>query len=146
MTDFMGSTRAACHEGNVMGRRIVTLMLEEILGAIPTVFGKLAWISSFRVAGSGEYRCADLEDIVHPDMASSVLRDLHNRLFDSWLILSLREQSRDFAEYLGTLPSKNGRKESLFGAADELVPPGTKVADKSLFETDFALVLECSKN
>ena len=62
-------------------------VLEEVLAGIPTVFGKLAWISSFRVAGSEEYRCADLEDIVPPQIASSVLRDLHNRVFASWLIL-----------------------------------------------------------
>jgi hypothetical protein len=106
------------------------------------MFGKLAWISSFRVAGSDTYRCPDREGIVHPDIASSVLRDLHNRLFGSWLTLPQREQSRGFTTYLGNSPVQGRPQEVLFEAADELVPPGVKVAEKSLFVTDFASVLE----
>jgi hypothetical protein len=120
-------------------------MLEEILGDVPTVFGRLAWISSFRVAGSGEYRCAVLEDIVHPDIASSVLSDLHNCLFRSWLTLAFREQSRDFAEYRETVSLKNARAASLLQTADELIPPGAKQTEKSRFENDFAFVIESSK-
>ena len=128
-----------------MGTRIATVMLEEVLAGIPTVFGKLAWISSFRIAGSEEYRCADLEDIVRPPIASSVQRDLHNRAFASWLTLPLGEQSMDFTAYLEALRTTDGPKEALFGQADKLIPPRAKLAEKSLFETDFALVLECAE-
>jgi hypothetical protein len=92
-------------------------VFEEALPGIPTVFGKLAWISSFRVAGSDKYRSPDLEEIVHPDIASSALRNLHNRLFASWLALRLREQSRDLTGHLETVPSKDGAKSPCSGSA-----------------------------
>jgi hypothetical protein len=141
----MGSARAEDNEDQG-GTGEATDVLNEAIAVVPTVFGKLVWVSSLRVAGPDGQRYPDLERLTSPDIAASLLLDLHQCLFESWLALSLPQKSKDFTEYLEALRSSDNPQGLLFEVAETLIPPGAKPPERLLFETDFAVVLELVEN
>ena len=136
----MGSTREKAYESNAMSARVAMMMLKGVLASIPTMFGKLVWISSFRVVGPATYHCPHLEEIVSTATARTVLRDLHERLFSSWIALTLQEQSRELTAYIHGLRFSADPRQTLPQTAKNLIPPSAKHSQRYLFETNIAVV------
>ncbi len=74
------------------------IVFELLLGHVPHTFGKLVWISSFRIDNSGEYRIPELDDAVSPEITDKALQRAHQRVFAQWLALGLEQQYEDLAQ------------------------------------------------
>ncbi len=106
---------------------------------IPTVFGRLSYLSSLWDAEAGRYRHALLRDLVGGDAANRTLRHIHHQVFFQWIASSLEEQKNDLDEYLRT-----AHEQDLARDYRGLVPPAAREVEKQLYladlETLFALI------
>ena len=60
-----------------------------------TLFGKLAFLASFRDRASGEYRDAAAARIFDGVELSKTLAEMHAAVFRHWLSMQLEQQSRE---------------------------------------------------
>ena len=73
----------------------------ERIGSIPTAFGRLAFVASFRDRASGSYQTTEAQD--YADVENSrILTGLHARAFREWMAMTTEQQSHDLARYLST--------------------------------------------
>lgn len=134
----MGTT-AACFHREADNAASVWL---SVLAQVPTVFGKLLWVASFRSANSNRYWHPALAYMFSPEVASRVLEESHRKHFDIWLNMGLQKQYDDFAEYIDTLRFIEHPKDFLQNVGPKLIPPSAIAPQQALFDTDLAVVLE----
>ncbi|MGA2133084.1 MAG: hypothetical protein ABSH50_12385 [Bryobacteraceae bacterium] len=106
-------------------------LLKDSVAAIPSIFGRLAYLAALHDRESGG------------EVDEFLLRE-HREAFEAWLCLGLEEQAADLAEYL--LHHLGNRPESLRQWMQEvpstkLVPRGALPAQQELFRSDLELVL-----
>lgn len=119
-----------------------TSMWDSILAQVPTLFGKLLWVASFRVPGSNLYRHPALEQSIAPEIASRILEQSHRRYFQQWLTMGIQKQHDDFLEYLEPIGSAGDARHFIEDSGNRLVPASAIKPQRLLFETDMAVVLE----
>ena len=107
-----------------------------------TLFGKLAFVASFRDRASGEYRDAAAARIYDGAEVSKTLAGMHAAVFRHWLSMQLEQQSRDLGAYLATPEGRAAfvsfdlRELSAILTPSEAQPP-----DRQLFNDALATVL-----
>jgi len=74
------------------------------LARIPTLFGRLLYLSSLRNQSSGLYQHPALAQMIGDEEAGETLRRSHARVFQDWLCLNLEQQKADLQEYLAEAP------------------------------------------
>ena len=77
-----------------------TLLWRRTLAQIPTVFGRLAYLSSLRNPATGRYAHEALVRLLGPEEADRTLCHSHHQVFSLWLGFSLADQKSDLDEYL----------------------------------------------
>ncbi|MBS1855851.1 MAG: hypothetical protein JST11_10840 [Acidobacteria bacterium] len=109
---------------------------------IPTRFGRMAYLASFRDRESGGYRDIASECDYTPEETTHTLTALHTTTFREWLAMSVEHQSQDLGGYLAT---PEGRAAFLSFNHRELTgilaPPGTRDEERDLFRRDMASVM-----
>jgi len=75
------------------------------LSQIPTLYGRLVYLSSLRNVNSGQYEHHGLRLLFGDDDADQALRESHLRIFREWLTLNLEQQKADLDLYLSSLPT-----------------------------------------
>jgi hypothetical protein len=75
------------------------------LARIPTLFGRVLYLSSLRNQTSGAYEHPSLAQMVGDEEAGETLRRSHARVFQDWLCLTLEQQKADLQEYLAETPN-----------------------------------------
>jgi hypothetical protein len=133
------SAAGACSHRDVDNATSVWL---SVLAQVPTIFGKLLWVASFRSTDSNQYRHPALGYMFSPEVASRVLEESHRRHFEIWLNMGLQKQYDDFSEYVETLRFIEHPKDFLQNVGPKLIPPSTIAPQQLLFDTDLAVVLE----
>jgi len=123
----------------------IETIIDTFLAEIPTAFGKLVWVASLQVEGTAEYTLPVLRHSIPPATVSSALRALHQHVFVVWLTLGLEEKVKDFVEYSEAIRSRLFRSSLSLQNAECLVPPDAVKAERALFETDLAVVLELAE-
>ncbi len=114
------------------------------LARIPTLFGRLVYLTRLRCIDTGRYEHAGLAQIFGENEADKALRKQHTMTFQSWLNLSSREQMADLQSYLQSLGTN--RRTTLdtwqkLGPYRNLVPASAAVEEKSLFVADVESLL-----
>jgi hypothetical protein len=118
------------------------------LARIPTLFGRLVYLSSLLGTGSGLYEHPALSQMFGDEQADETLRRSHARVFQDWLCLNLEQQKADLHEYLAELP---GNPAAAFATWTNLapyrnlVPPGAQDVERQLYMTDLEMLLELLK-
>src|ERR1700722_5899908 len=74
------------------------------LARIPTLFGRLVYLSSLLSQNSGLYEHPALSQMFGEEQADETLRRSHARVFQDWLCLNLEQQKADLLEYLAEMP------------------------------------------
>lgn len=74
------------------------------LARIPTLFGRLLYLSSLCNQSTGLYEHAGLAQMIGGEEAGETLRRSHAHLFQDWLCLNLEQQKADLQEYLAETP------------------------------------------
>jgi hypothetical protein len=110
---------------------------------IPTAFGTVSYIASFRNRLTGAYHDGDSARRYGETETTRVLQKLHTRAFADWLSLNLEQQTRDAARHLASAPDAAAK---LTGDFRELVgllsPPGARTEDIQRFSQYLASILD----
>lgn len=119
------------------------------LSRIPTVYGRLAYLSSLRDSNSGVYRHHGLMALFGREESGKALRESHQLVFQEWLNLPLAEKYSDLTEYLKELedPSQqvldHWRKAQSYRS---LLPDGARPMEIELFARDLDALVETIRN
>lgn len=111
--------------------------LQRVVNQIPTVFGRLVYVSSLRDPKSGRYSHNLLNDVLDGEEADRAICHVHHQVFSRWLAFGLREQKQDLDEYLNSV----GITEAVLNYP-ELAPRNSREVEKLLYVTDLETVLE----
>ena len=118
------------------------------LSQIPTLFGRLVYLSSLRDTNSGTYEHYGLAQVFGAKEADRTLRQSHSQAFVAWLNLNLEQQKADLEDYLA------GLEENISGILANwirlapyrnLIPARAREVEKQLYLTDLEVVLELLK-
>src|SRR6266571_3646490 len=89
-------------DANRIERTAVADLWRNTLSQIPSVFGRLVYLSSLRNAVTGKYEHHGLALVFGEDEARRALRKSHARTFAEWLSFDLERQHADLEVYLST--------------------------------------------
>jgi hypothetical protein len=106
------------------------------LSRIPTLFGRLVFLSALRDVNTGRYHHESLDALAKDD-ADRTLRNSHQQVFQQWISSGLAEQKSDLDEYLDTA---GGPRYAL--AYRNLVPASAREVERQLYLTDLETLLE----
>jgi hypothetical protein len=115
------------------------------LSQIPTVFGRLIYLSNLRGTNSGVYEHHGLALVFGPRAASEALKRSHEETFREWLSFSLEQQKADLDAYLGGLVEERAAVIETWLRLNpyrNLMPLSARTSDQELFLVDFRALLE----
>ena len=118
------------------------------LTQIPTVFGRLVYLSSLRNQNTGLYEHHGLIQIFGDEEADRTLRQSHAQVFAEWLCFGLEEQKGDLEEYLSSLEGTKERVLSTWirlSPYRNLLPSEAREVERHLYVSDLETVLELLK-
>src|SRR6202167_5264066 len=117
------------------------------LARIPTVFGRVLYLSSLRDETSGVYEHPGLAQMVGAEEARETLRRSHARVFQDWLCLNLEQQKADLQEYLAETPSPAATLADWAASAayQSWAPPTAQEVERRLFVGDLETLLALLK-
>jgi hypothetical protein len=113
-------------------------MWRNVLRQIPTLFGRLVFLSSLRDPDNGRYADPGLVRMLGEDDADRTLRHSHHQVFSQWIASSLEEQKADLDDYL----RRAGNGPDLFRQFRNLPPPTAREVERQLYLTDLETLLE----
>lgn len=119
------------------------------LSQIPSVYGRLAYLTSLRDTNSGQYQHHGLALIFGDKEADEALRQSHQTSFEEWLGFTLEQQKADLDLYLSDLVGiKKTVVENWLRLAPyiNLVPVTAGHTERTLFLSDLKALLELLKN
>jgi len=115
------------------------------LSQIPSVFGRLVYLTSLRDQNTGRYEHYGLSQAFGEDEADSVLRQSHEQAFAEWLCFTLEQQKADLDLYLAGL---NGNRRTIINTwirlapYRNLVPAIAREVERQLYLADLETILE----
>jgi hypothetical protein len=115
------------------------------LSEIPTVIGRVAYLSSLRNVNTGTYEHFGLAQRIGEGEADRLLRRSHMSTFQEWLCFGLAHQKEELEEHFSAL---EGDRREIVANWLTLEPFGTWVpgesrdVERKLFYADLAVVLE----
>lgn len=115
------------------------------LAQIPSVFGRLVYLSSLRDANTDTYRHFGLAQIFGDQAADEALRASHQQVFADWLQFDLEQQKADLDLYLVSL--EGDRRVIVdtwirLAPYRNLVPSAAREVERELYVKDLEILLE----
>ena len=114
------------------------------LSQIPSVFGRIVYLSSLRGSNTGVYEHHGLGLLFGEDEADRALRKSHDDAFADWLGFSLEQQRADLDLYLSAL---TGPRRQIVDTwlrlmpYRSMVPAAARRSERKLFLADFEALL-----
>jgi len=130
---------------SVLPRGAAADLWRRTLAQIPSLYGRLVYLSSVRNANSGRYEHHGFAQEFGENEAHQAMRDSHDHTFAEWLRLPLEEQKADLDLYLEALtPDRAAIVETWLHLAPyrNVVPLGARDSERDLFAVDFDALLE----
>ncbi|HLG96104.1 MAG TPA: hypothetical protein VKX49_07320 [Bryobacteraceae bacterium] len=128
-----------------LDRGAVSNLWRNTLSQIPSVFGRLVYVSSLRNPNNGKYEHHGLALIFGDDNANKALKKSHGQIFSEWLTFNLEQQKTDLELYLSGLPD---RREVVLqnwvnlAPYRNLIPGSVRGPDRRLYISDLTTLLE----
>lgn len=116
---------------------------------IPTLFGRLVYLSSLRDANDGRYVHHGLSAVFGEEEADQAMRDSHREVFSQWLELTLPQQKDDLETYVRGLDAERKRVVEVWSriAPYLSLPPATALqVERDLFLADLEALLSLLRN
>jgi hypothetical protein len=119
------------------------------LSQIPSLFGRLVYLSALRDHNTGVYEHYGLSHAFGDGEAARVLRESHLTAFSQWLCLTLEQQKADLDLYLSGL---EGNRRTILDTwirlqpYRNLVPASARQVERELYQTDLETILDLLKN
>jgi hypothetical protein len=136
-------------ENIVLDGKAVSDIWRNTLSRIPTVFGRLSYLSSLRNPNSGRYEHHGLSLRFGALDASRALKKSHREAFTEWLSYNVEQQHADLQLYLSDQPED---KRTILKAWEKLetyrnvMPSSAKDLEKKLFLSDLKAILRVLRN
>lgn len=118
------------------------------ISQIPSVFGRLVYLSSLRNPNNGSYEHHGLALVFGEDEANRALKNSHTAVFAEWLSFNLEQQKADLDLYIsGLFEDKRVVIEAWIRLAPyrNLMPASVRGVEKRLYIADFTALLELFK-
>ena len=118
---------------------------QRTLAAIPTLIGRVAYLSSLRNVHTGSYEHFGLAQRIGEDEVDRILRRSHMSVFQEWLSFGLERQKDQLEEYFSEL---EGDKREIISnwltlePWNNWVPGESRDVERKLFNADLAVILE----
>ena len=119
------------------------------LSQIPTVFGRLVYLSSLRNANTGKYEHHGLSLVFGDEEANRALKKSHSQAFEEWLSFNIEQQKADLDLYLSSLfEDKRTVLETWLKLAPyrNLVPSSIRTVERRLYLADLTAIIQLLKN
>jgi hypothetical protein len=137
-------------EGHIaLERGAVSNLWRNTLSQIPTLFGRMVYVSSLRNPNNGRYEHHGLALIFGEEDADKALRKSHLQIFAEWLTFNLEQQTDDLNAYIEKLPDDRATVIETWiklSPYRNMIPGSVRGPDKQLFVKDLKLLLELFKN
>ncbi len=115
------------------------------LSQIPSVFGRLVYLSSLCDPNTGRYQHYGLAQVFGEEEADRALRESHEQTFRTWLSFNLEQQRADLERYLDGL---NGDRRTILQTWSRmapyrnLAPASVSQVERRLYLTDLEAILD----
>ena len=119
------------------------------LSQIPSVFGRLVYLSSLRNAVTGKYEHHGLTLVFGAEEAARALRRSHAQSFAEWLAFDLERQKADLDLYLSAnLDDRRAVVENWLASRSyrNFIPNSAKSFEKRLYAAELEALLALLKN
>jgi hypothetical protein len=119
------------------------------LSQIPSLFGRLVYLSGLRNPNNGRYEHHGLTLLFGEDQANRALKKSHREAFDEWLTFNLEQQTQDLELYFsGISEDRHTVLKTWIKLAPyrNLVPASAKKVEKQLYVADLTAILSVLKN
>jgi len=137
-------------EGHIaLDRGAVSNLWRNTLSQIPSVFGRLVYVSSLRNPNNGRYEHHGLALIFGEEDANKALKKSHLQIFMEWLTFNLEQQKADLEVYLQGLPDDRATVlENWIKLAPyrNLIPGSIRGVERRLYIADLTALLEVFRN
>lgn len=134
---------------NVWDRTASADLWLRTLANIPSLFGRLIYLSALRDSNTGGYQHHGLSTVFGDREADQALRESHQATFTDWLGYSLEEQKADLDLYLSTLDAPKRRLLQTWqklAPYRNLIPATAAEVQRKLYLVDLETLLELLKN
>jgi hypothetical protein len=118
---------------------------QRTLSAIPTLIGRVAYLSSLRNVHTGSYEHVGLAQRIGEDGVDRLLRRSHMGVFQEWLCFGLERQKEEVDEYFSGVEGEKREIVSNWLTLEpwnNWVPGESRDVERKLFNADLAVVLE----
>jgi hypothetical protein len=137
-------TRAAARGGG-LARGAVSDLWRNTLSGLPSVFGRLVYLTATRSPKSGKYEFHRLAIVYGEAEADQALRRTHLQTFAEWLCLDLGQQKADLDQYLSSCREYD-RQQAVrqllrLELEKSLIPTAATPTEVRLYLSEFALLL-----
>jgi hypothetical protein len=135
-------SRLASH--SILERSAAADLFRNTLSRIPTVFGRLAYLTSLRDRDSGVYLHHGLTSIYGGKQSHQALAESHREIFQNWLKLPLADKIEDLKSYVNTLDNSAAFLEywTMGPPSRNYLPEAVRGAEKMLFLDEFDVLIE----
>jgi hypothetical protein len=119
------------------------------LSQIPSVFGRLVYLSSLRDTNDDSYEHHGFALMFGEELSSSTLRQSHHQTFSEWLCFGLEEQKADLDLYLSSLETDRVTVVETWLRLTpyrHLVPADAKPPERELYIADLETLLKLLRN
>lgn len=119
-------------------------LFRNTLSKIPSVFGKLSYLSGLRDANTGIYRHHGLASIFGRDESKRALSESHHKVFRQWLNLPLEQKKNDLDLYLDSLVDSRASVLSYWSKTpihQTFIPSSALRREKALYQEEFQILL-----
>lgn len=130
---------------------------QRTLNGIPTLMGKVIYLSSLRNVHTGTYEHAGLSQRIGETEVDRILRRSHMSAFQEWLCCGLERQKEELDAYFSELSEDNDSAKGAGRTNDKReiianwlamepwnnwVPVESRDVERKLFSADLAVILE----
>ena len=133
----------------VLERGAASDLWRHTLSQIPSVFGRLVYLSGLRDMNSGRYEHHGLALVFGERESDRALKESHNLALEEWLGYGLEQQKADLDLYVsGLIVDKRTVLDSWLRTSPyrNLTPASIKGPAKKLFILDLEILLELLRN
>jgi hypothetical protein len=134
---------------DALDRSAASDLWRNTLSQIPSVFGRLVYLTSLRDANSGRYEHHGLALVFGEDEANRALKKSHSQTFREWLTFNLPQQKADLDLYLSGVVED--RRTVLAHWLDltpyrNLIPSSIRGLERRVYFSDLKALLEVLGN
>lgn len=133
----------------ILERGVVADVWRNTLLPIPSVFGRLVYLTSLRDSDTGRYQHDGLSQIFGDSEADFALRQSHSQAFSEWLCFDIEQQKADLDLYMSGLQESPKRVLETWRRLRpyrNLVPTSASATDVQLYLADFETLMTLLRN